>query len=80
MDQKKKTQKTYTLPVFVWGVEKHSQRGLLDYYCWKNKDTKNNVQNHTDDLSLLKKKKKAFCWCYDFVLPHGLIHDLLALF
>ena len=92
MDQKKKPQKTYTLPVFVWGVEKHSQRGLLNYYCCKKKDTKNNVQNQTDDLSLLKKKKKKgfllmlwFCfaprvdpWSAGFILKQNFFLSLSA--
>lgn len=65
----KKTKKTYTLPVFVWGVEKHSQRGLLDYYCCKNKEQ--NTENNMCKIRLMTflSLKKAFCWCYDFVLP-----------
>lgn len=64
-----KTKKTYTLPVFVWGVEKHSQRGLLDYYCCKNKEQ--NTENNMCKIRLMTflSLKKAFCWCYDFVLP-----------
>lgn len=64
-----KKKKTYTLPVFVWGVEKHSQRGLLDYYCCKNKEQ--NTENNMCKIRLMTflSLKKAFCWCYDFVLP-----------